>query len=294
MTRTETAAAWLQRPSIRRVLVLSAVVGIALGVETTILHGLTDPLADVRAYYDAGARLNAGQPLYVQTATTNEPAFYRYPPLLAILFRPLALLSYEAASAIWMALLLGALVLTARRLGRREPVLLVAAWLALPIMWAIVIGQAQVVVTLLLAIGAPWAAALAGHLKLFPALVAVYWVGRRDWRSLAWFGGWLLGLAAVQLALEPNGTLAYLGFLNVDQVGQVANVSLFAISPVLWALSVLVLAVIAVKLAPTRFGWAAAVALAVFATPRLLVYQLSTLVAGLGGPDNGSARHDSP
>lgn len=294
MTPTASAAAWLQRPLIRRVLVLAAVVGIALGVETTILHGLTDPLADVRAYYDAGARLNAGQPLYVQAAGTNEPDFYRYPPLLAILFRPLALLPYEIAAGVWMAVLLVAIALTARRLGRREPVLLISAWLALPIMWAIVIGQAQVLVTLLLAIGAPWTVALAAHLKLFPALVAVYWVGRRDWRALGWFGGWLIGLALLQLVLEPNGTLAYLGFLNVDQVGQVANVSLYAISPVLWAVSVAILAFVAWRLALTRWGWAAAVILSVFATPRLLLYQLSTLVAGLAGPSDGSERRGSP
>ena len=74
----------------RRVLVLGAVVGLLLGIETVVLHLTTDPLADVHAYYDAGARLNAGQPLYDQPATTDEADFYRYPPLLAILFRPLA------------------------------------------------------------------------------------------------------------------------------------------------------------------------------------------------------------
>ena len=68
----------------------AAVVGLLLGIETVVLHLTTDPLADVHAYYDAGARLNAGQPLYDQPATTDESDFYRYPPLLAILFRPLA------------------------------------------------------------------------------------------------------------------------------------------------------------------------------------------------------------
>ena len=79
-------------PNVRRVLVVAALVGLVLGIQTVILHLTTDPLADVHAYYDAGARLNAGLPLYEQPATTNENEFYRYPPLLAILFRPLALL----------------------------------------------------------------------------------------------------------------------------------------------------------------------------------------------------------
>jgi hypothetical protein len=265
-------------------------VGIALGIETTILHLTTDPMADVHAYYDAGMRLNAGQPLYVQVADTNEPGFYRYPPLLAIAFRPLALLPFETAAAIWIAALVIAAGLTLRRLGIREPVLLAVAWLALPFMWALTIGQAQVLVTFLLALGAPWAVALAANLKLFPVLVAVYWIGRREWRAVGVFAGWMFVLALVQLLLEPTGTLAYAGFLSIEQVGQVANVSLYAISPVLWAVSVVALLVVALRLASTPFGWAAAVVLAVFATPRLLVYQVSTLVAGLGGPRSAATR----
>jgi hypothetical protein len=265
------------------VLILAAVVGLALGIETTILHVSTDPMGDFRAYYDAGARLNDGQPLYVQVADTDDASFYRYPPLLAVAFRPLALLSYQAATVIWFGVLLVAAALTVRRLGLREPVLLVTGWLALPFMWALTIGQAQVLVTFLLALGAPWAVAVAANLKLLPVVVAVYWIGRREWRPLVTFAMWMGGLAVVQLLLEPAGTLAYLGFLSLDQVGQVANVSLYSISPILWAFSVVVLLVVAVRLAPSRYGWAAAVVLSVFATPRLLVYQVSTLIAGLGG-----------
>ena len=63
----------------------------------------TDPAADVHAYYEAGARLNAGQPLYEQSATVEGSHYYFYPPLLAVAFRPLALLPFEVAAAIWMA-----------------------------------------------------------------------------------------------------------------------------------------------------------------------------------------------
>lgn len=276
--------------SVRRILRIAAIVGIGLGIETTILHLMTDPMADVRAYYDAAARLNAGQPLYMQVTNTNEPGFYRYPPLLAIAFRPLALLPYEVATIIWLAVLLVATGLTFRRLGLREPVLMVAGWLALPIMWALTIGQAQALVTFLLALGAPWAVAFAANLKLLPALVAVYWIGRREWRQVAKFVGWTAALVMIQLLLEPAGTMAYLGFLSIEQVGQVANISLYAISPVLWAVAVVILLVIALRMAPSRVGWAVAVVLAVFATPRLLTYQVSTLLAGLGGPRSAVPR----
>jgi hypothetical protein len=285
------------RPSVRIVLFLSAIVGLLIGVEAAVIHLTMDPLADVRAYYDAGARLNAGQPLYIQVANTNDPGFYRYPPLLAIVFRPLALLPYHVAAIIWEAVVIGATALTFRRIGVRPGVLLVAAWLAAPIIWTVTIGQAQAVVTFLLALGSPWAVALAANIKLFPALAAVYWVGRRDWHSLGLFAGWMAGLIAFQFVIEPTATIDYLGFLSLEQVGQVQNLSLYSVSPALWAVSIVVMTLVALRLAPTRWGWPAAVVLSVFATPRLIQYQLSTLLAGWGGPDRPRAatgRADPP
>jgi hypothetical protein len=104
----------------------------------------------------------------------------------------------------------------------------------------------------------------------------------------------MVGLIALQFVLEPQATLDYLGFLSLEQVGEVNSLSLYGISPILWAISVVVLLIVALRLAPTRWGWAAAVALSVFATPRLLNYQLSTLLAGLGGPDHRRARDGPP
>ena len=170
---------------VRWVFIAASVLGLIIGIDTLILHLRLDPLADVRAYYDAGARLNAGLPLYVQPATTDDPGFYRYPPLLAIAFRPLALLPYETAALIWEAFLIVLFVGTLVRLGLRNPwTWIVSGWLAAPIAWSLAIGQAQVAVTFLVALGSPWAIALAGNLKILPIIVAIYWVGRRDWRSV--------------------------------------------------------------------------------------------------------------
>jgi hypothetical protein len=277
-------AAVFQTPNVRRVLVGAAILGALLGLETLVLHLTTDPLADVHAYYDAGARLNAGQPLYVQQVGTDDAAFYRYPPLLAVAFRPLALLPFPVAAFVWEAFLLVLFGLTVLRLGSGRRTWIVLGMLALPTAWSLAIGQAQVAVTLLMALGAPWALALATQLKIFPVLAAIWWVGRRDVRSLGWFAAWLIGLGLLQLILEPSGTLAFPGFLGLDQVGDVNNRSLYAISPWLWAAAVVAGIVVAWRLAPTRWGWPAAVALSVLATPRLLIYQLSTLVAGLREP----------
>ena len=92
--------------------------------------------------------------------------------------------------------------------------------LALPILWSLAIGQAQALVTLLLTYGTPLAVALAANIKVFPALVAIWWVGRRDWRRLGWFAAWMAGLIAFQFVLEPAATLGYIDFLRLDLVGE--------------------------------------------------------------------------
>jgi len=269
---------------VRVVLFAAAVVGTLIGINTFLLHLFGDPLADVRAYYEAGARLNAGQPLYVQTATVDDPNFYRYPPLLAIFFRPLALLPFEFAAAIWETLVIASFVVTVIRIRPDADRLLVFGMLAMTWLWSLAIGQAQVPLTLFTLIGAPWSIAVATNLKVFPIVIGIWWVGRRDWRALAWFAGWLAALIAFQFVVAPSDTIAFFGTLNTSQVGDVHNVSPYALSPILWAALLVAGVVIAFRLGPTRWGWPAAVALSVFANPRLLLYQLMTLLAGLRNP----------
>ena len=241
----------------------------------------------MHAYYEAGARLNAGQPLYEQSATVEGSHYYFYPPLLAVAFRPLALLPFEVAATLWMALLVAALAGSIWLAGVRSRwTWYVLGWLAAPIAWSLVIGQAQILVMFLLTLATPFGVALAGSLKVFPALAAVYWLGRRDWPMLRRFIAWGLGLAALSFVLEPGGTIAFLSFPKFELVGEVTNLSPYAISPVLWAVSVVALAVAAVVLARTRFGWLMALLLTVLATPRLHLYQFSSLFAIRRVPTN--------
>lgn len=266
-------------------IVLVAGLGLVLGLMTLVYHLTTGPFVDVEAYYEAGRRLNEGLPLYPTDADTNAADYYRYPPLLAILFRPLALLPYPVAVAAWMTVLLVALAATIRHLGARRP----ATWLVLAILgrpfgWALAVGQAQVLVTLLLALGSPLGLALATNLKIFPAIAALWWIGRRDWRQLARFAGWMAALILIQLVLEPANTIAFVQSTSLEQVGAVENLSPYGISPALWAVLVAAGLLLALRLAPTRWGWAAAVAVSVLAPPRLHLYMLSTLLAVLARP----------
>ena len=53
-----------------------AAIGGLLGLAMLWLHLTTDPLVDVRAYYDAARRLNDGQPLYAATGGPTSSGFW--------------------------------------------------------------------------------------------------------------------------------------------------------------------------------------------------------------------------
>jgi len=282
--RLSTTCRRFLEPTLVGLAVLLALVGVFLFVR----HLQTDPLVDIHAYYEAGERLNAGLPLYAAQGDVNSPHYYFYPPLLAIVFRPLALLPFQVAAIAWEIAMVAAFGVTLRLVGLRSR----RTWIAVgllggPIAWSITIGQAQVGVTLLLALGNPAAVALATQVKLFPALVALYWIGRRDWNSLGRYIGWSALLVLVQLILEPTGSLAFVSSTNLGLVGQVNNLSPYAISPLLWLALVVGGTALALRLAPTRFGWAASVAVSSLASPRLLGYALMTLLAGVHEPSGG-------
>jgi hypothetical protein len=271
------------RRTVGVLIVAVAVVGAILGVQMLAFHLATDPLTDFRVYYDAAARLNAGLPLY-------PPGARIYPPLFEIVLRPLALLPFDVAAGIWVGITLAAFGLTLWRLGIRRP----ATWIAVgslsaAIAWVLAIGQAEVIITLLLALGNPLAVALAGNIKLFPLLAGIYWLARRDWRDFGRFVGWTGGLALLQLVLDPGDTLAFPGTLAVvsTQVAQAGNhdLSPFAYSPLVWAVLVAVGVALTWRLGRTRWGWAAAVALSVLASPHLFSYNLMTLLACLRRQD---------
>lgn len=269
----------------RLVLFALAVIGGLLGLGMLWFHLTTDPLADARAYYDAARRVNEGLPLYPTDADPASAAFYRYPPLLAILLRPFAGLPFPVFAVGWEAVVVASLVALLRRLGANRRTFLALGLLGMPIGWAIGVAQAHAPLTLLLAIGQPWSIALAANLKLFPVLIAVWWLGRRQYQAVGALAGWLIVLALLQWLVEPAGSAAFLSTLGLDQTVGVRNLSPYAISPILWGVLAAGGGIAALVLAPTRWGWPAAVALATLASPRLLVYMLTGLLAAIREPD---------
>ena len=205
--------------------------------------------------------------------------------MLAVALRPLALLPFQWFALAWELVVVASFVALLRVLGvRRKATWLAIGLLGVPIGWALTIAQAHVPMTLLLALGQPWSIALAANLKLTPVLVAIWWLGRRDWQSLIAFAVWMALLALAQLVLEPGGSAAFFNNVGFAQIGEVRNISPYAQSPVLWISLVVVGALATLALARTRWGWAAAVTLATLSPPRLLVYMLTGLLAAIRQP----------
>jgi hypothetical protein len=268
--------------ALRLVVFAGAVIGALAGAAVAWMHVMNDPLADANAYFHASARLNAGQPLYPAGADPNGNEIYLYPPLLAIVLRPLALLGFPIFAAAWEGVVILAFVLLLRRLGvRRQSTWLAVGLLGIPIGWALSVAQAHVPFTLLLAIGQPWSIAIAANLKLTPVLIALWWLGRRDWEAFFAFLVSMVLIVLAQALLEPRGTFAFFNSVGVDQLGSVRNLSPFPQSPELWLGLVVVGCLVVLALARTRWGWPAAVTLVTLSPPRLLVYMLMGLIAGI-------------
>jgi len=157
-----------------------------------------------------------------------------HPPPVAVLFTPLALLSYETASAIWLAVDLSLLLaltflIASTRSPKPPPTYVLAASCALllwqPVWAAILLGQLSMALATLL-VGS-WVAfrtgrnRLAGVLlgaaiavKLIPIVVAGYFLVKRvkgRWQVLLWTTISLLASFAIStLALGADGMRTYL------------------------------------------------------------------------------------
>ena len=216
-----------------RRLLLSALLALAAArlLGFVVRFGERSLQADFAAYYTAGEALNRGLSPY-QTHSRIEPPVwdgvsrYRhsrflYPPLVATLFRPWALLPYHVAKHLWMVLSLAAvaaaLVATGRALGLgRRAALGTALWACLfhPLLTLLERGQIDAMTLLLVAFALTAfvrsgdslrAGVLLGAatlLKLNVAFFLPFLLATRRWRAVAGYVGTLLGLSVISLAVD--------------------------------------------------------------------------------------------
>jgi hypothetical protein len=248
MTRSIFAFDTLSRPGRREWLAIAFVAALTLLFLPVIVRKtLVFAHGDVRVYFHAAWAVWTGYPLYGFTDEHGWP--YHYPPTFALLLglfayplpgypQPWWALPFPVAVAVWYLInavcLLLSLHVWANALARHRPAQAPTGFLHWP--WAIRFGpllallvfigtglareQPDAVLLLLMVsflalyeegriASASFAFALAVSIKLFPAVLAVLPLFRRDYKFIFWAAGWcallLVGLPIV--CLGPAATL---------------------------------------------------------------------------------------
>jgi len=235
-------------------------------------------LSDAQAYWDAALRLRAGEPLYPALADVDASAVYRYAPWFAWLAVPWTYLPGWLAGGLWSGVLLVASGMALVPLVRAR------AWVAIAFFGPILIGisavgnvHALLVAGLVHAVDrrpGPLMIGLAASLKIFPILLTIVYLGRREWGRVA------LSLAAAGLLWAP-------AFLVYDLRGYPTDAGQAAFLwswPPLYAVVVAAALVAASALARSRYAWLAAATAVALSLPRFFVYDVSYLLLGATPP----------
>jgi alpha-1,2-mannosyltransferase len=232
---------------------------------------------DESAYWEAGRRLLAGQPLYQPSAGPAEPFVYWYPPPLAQLLAPLTAVVPQAVYiGAFTALLLGCLWwLSGRRL------LVALAMIAfVPVAVELMERNVHLILAVLIVLAlrrSPlyWVPAVA--LKVAPILGVLYLVVRGRYREAA--GVLVLGVAALAVSVAISPT-AWAQFLDVAIIrgGSAGGDALLPVPYALRFVAGAVLAVMGGRLPGAR-GEALLVAGVTIANPTLWAQAFSVLLA---------------
>lgn len=183
---------------------------------------------DFDAYYAAASRLAHGQPLYPPGLAEaynsgNYAGLYLYPPPLAVLLTPIALLAQDVAANLWLwvriVALAGAIAIMPVSGLARGATLAVTA-LAFPVWYDLNLGNISVVLVALSAviwrfrnrpIGA-FALAVAGAIRYPFGVVFLAWLIARRWKPIAWTI--VFGLVLVLATLLGGGVQSWADYVR--------------------------------------------------------------------------------
>lgn len=238
-----------------------------------------DP-ADGGAYYDAAFRLTHGQALY-PPINPEAHEVYRYAPWFAIAWIPLTILPRDVALHAWSLAMLGCAVASVWPLLRRPSWARVALAVLVgqTLIETAMFGNAHPLVVALLVWTAgrrsfPAWVGVAASIKLAPLAFALVWAGRRQWAPVAISVGTAALLFAPMLLFE-------LGNYPTDP--GTGLLSLYAVSPPLWAAVALASVVITAWLAArgSPYAWVAAAVLMFLGPPRVVTSYLGFLLVAV-------------
>ena len=257
-----------------RIVALAVIIGIGFN---HVWWAITDwHLSDMSAYWDAGMRLRLGEALYPRVTDVIASEVYRYSPWFAWLWAPLTLLPRAVVEVAWSAILLAASIAAIWPMARS------GAWIGVAFFLPILVGisaignvHALLIATLVLSVqrrsGPVWIA-VAASLKIFPILLVIPYLGRREW-----------GKAAATLVITMILLSPYLLYDLSNYVTSTGGGGLLSDLPIAYGAAVLATMGAALLLARTRWAWLAASAAVVIAIPRSFLYDVSWIL--VGAPD---------
>ncbi len=215
-----------------RILRVEAVLALAAVMIWVLVTGLFAQVGyDAITYLAAGERLNAGHLLYALQAgdryvAANPPywtAPLLYPPLIGVLWRPLAALPAMSGIVIFLVAdaiaMLWAVFYVLR--GLRPAAIAIVAACSIGIGLQLTIGNiagffvAGMVICWVYR-DRPWIGALVGLmviLKITPAVFVFWLIGQRNWRALAWCAGAVV--VGLVVGIAGAGIDAHLAYLDV-------------------------------------------------------------------------------
>jgi hypothetical protein len=163
---------------------------------------------------DAYAYWTTRDGMFYDAATTGRIGAYLYSPAFAQLLTPLVLLPLAAFTAIWTALNCATVWFLLRRWA-------LPSLLFLPIALEVVSGNVHLLYAAAIVIGFRWPAAWALMFltKVTPGVGVLWFLVRREWRSLAIALGATAAIAAISLALDPAQWMRWFDVLRGDASG---------------------------------------------------------------------------
>lgn len=241
-------------------------------------------MGDFDAYWQAGQRIVAGEPLYFTPADHADPTIYRYAPWFAWAWAPLTFLPYYLVQAVWAILLAAAGWYAVWRV-KGHPVIFLLGPSMLAAVWY---GNVQALMLAGLVFGlerrsGPAWIALAASLKAVPLLLVLVYLGRREWSKAAWTLGLTAALVAPMLLYDLSAYPA---------AGQMIGLAREA--PLAWGAGALLGAGLTLHLARTRYAWLAASATVLLALPRFAPYELSLLLPAVSRSPEPTHRASRP
>jgi hypothetical protein len=236
--------------------------------------------ADGGAYYDAAVRLTHGQPLYPPVNPEAHEVF-RYAPWFAVAWIPLTALPRDVALHAWSLAMLACAAAAVWPLLRRPTWARVAlaALVGQTLAETAMFGNAHPLVVALLVGTAgrrsfPGWVGVAASLKLVPLAFALVWAGRGQWARAA---------AAVGVAALLFAPMLLFDLTSYPRDPGTGLLSLYAVSPPLWAAVALACLAATLWLAASGspVAWLAAALLMFLGPPRVVTSYLGFLLVAV-------------